>query len=62
MPKLKVTLNIGRSNSEQTEIIDICDEEWSDCKTVDEKDKLIHGYWRDWSNEYIDGGAWIVDE
>ena len=62
MPKLKVTLNIGLSNSEQSDIIDISDDEWGDCKTDAEKDKLIDGYWIDWSSNYIDGGAWIVDE
>ena len=62
MPKLKVSLSIGWANSKQEEIIDICETEWSECETDEEREKLIEGYWTDWSNNYIDGGAYIVDE
>ena len=62
MPKLKLSLSIGFANAEQKETIDICETEWSECETDEERDRLIDGYWTDWSNNYIDGGAWIVDE
>ncbi len=61
MPKMKVTLGIGFSNCNREEVIDIDDDEWNDCETKEQKDKLMHGYWQDWASNYIDGGAEIID-
>jgi hypothetical protein len=62
MPKLKVTLSIGFANAKREDIIDICETEWSECKTDEEREKLMDGYWDDWSCNYINGGVEIVNE
>ena len=61
MPKLKVTLSIGYSGATHEDILEIEDDEWADCKTDEEREKLIGDYWGDWANNYIDGSAVIVD-
>jgi len=61
MPKIKVTLSIGYPGATHEEIIDIDDEEWAECETEEIKEELMFEYWRDWSNDYIDGGATLVE-
>jgi len=61
MPKLKVTLGIGYPTATHEDIIEIDDTEWAECETDEEREDLINSYWTDWSNNYIDGGADIIE-
>ena len=62
MPQLKVSLGIGFANTRQEDVIEIDDGEWEDCKTQEERDRLIDAYATEWAWEYIDIGAQIVEE
>ena len=62
MPKMRVTLGIGFANADQEDVIDIDEDEWSECKTDDQREELMNDYWRDWSNNYIDGSTEIIEE
>lgn len=57
----KFTLSIGYSNAGHEEIVDVSDEELGECKTRDQKDKVVQGWWDDWSGNYIDGGWYEVE-
>lgn len=57
MPRIRVTLSIGIANASQEDYLDVDDDEWAECETDEQRDDLMHDYWRDWSNNYIDGGA-----
>ena len=61
MKKIRVTLSIGFAGAKHEDIIEIDDEEWDACNTDDEREDLINDYWRDWSNNYIDGGAELIE-
>ncbi|WP_067986164.1 DUF7167 family protein [Neptuniibacter pectenicola] len=61
MPQIKVSLNIGLVNATQEDIIDIDETEWSECETDEQREDLISDYWRDWSNNHIDGSAELVE-
>ncbi len=61
MPQIKVSLGIGFANATQKDIINIDETEWSECETDEQRDELINDYWRDWSNNYIDGGAELIE-
>ena len=58
----KVTLGIGFPGANQEDEIEIDDTELAECETEEQKQDLLHGYWRDWSNNYIDGGIEIIEE
>jgi hypothetical protein len=57
MPKIKVTLSIGFPGANREDILEIPNEEWNDCEFDSEKEELIE----EWSGNYIDGGAELVD-
>lgn len=59
MEKLKLTLGIGLSGATREEIIEIPAEELEGL-TEDERNEVLDDYWRDWSNNYIDGGVEIL--
>ncbi len=59
MAQLKVTLGIGFIGATHEDIIDIPDE-YLDELTKDEVNEVINDYWKDWSNNYIDGGAELI--
>jgi hypothetical protein len=61
MPKLKVSLSIGFPGACRGDVIEIDDDEWEACDTDEKKEDLINEYWADWSNNYIDGGASLVE-
>ena len=61
MPQIKVSLSIGLANATQKDIIDIDETEWSECETDEQREDLINEYWRDWSVNYIDGDAELVE-
>lgn len=61
MPKIRVSLSIGYSNASQEDEIEISEQEWAECKTDEEREALIDDYWRDWSNNFIDGGAELIE-
>ena len=61
MPNLKVSLNIGFINATQEDILDIDDQEWAECETEEDREKLIDSYATEWAWNYIEIGAHIVD-
>ena len=61
MPQIKVSLGIGFAIATREDIIDIDEAEWNECETDEQREDLINDYWRDWSNNYIDGGAELVE-
>ena len=61
MPQIRVTLSIGFSGAKHSDILDIDDVEWSACETEVQRDDLMAEYWTDWSNNYIDGGYWLIE-
>ena len=61
MAKAKVTLGIGCSTADHEDIIDIDDNELSKCTTVEQREDLLHEYWKNWSNNYVEGSIDIVD-
>ena len=62
MAKLKVYLSIGFPTANHEDIIDVDDAELADCKTEEERDELLFGYWSGWANGYIDGSYKLVEE
>ena len=44
------------------DIIDIDDDEYNECESDMEREALLLDYWRDWSNNFIDGGWEIIDD
>jgi hypothetical protein len=60
MPKIKVTLSIGVSNANQEDILEIDEAEWNKCETEDQRDSLMNQYWKDWSDNYIEGSTELV--
>lgn len=62
MPKIKVSLDIGFAGANREETLEISDEEWNDCGTSQEQEELMEDYWKEWSNNYIDGGVELIDE
>ena len=61
MPKMRVTLGIGFASASQEDVIDINEDEWDACLNDDQREELMNDYWRDWSNNYIDGGTEIIE-
>ena len=61
MPKFKVSLSIGISNAGQEDEIDIDDTEWDECENSEQRQDLMNSYWKDWSDNYIDGYIEPVD-
>ena len=57
----KVTLGIGFAGANQEDVIEIDDDDYTSCETEAQKEDLLNEYWRDWSNNYIDGGIQIID-
>jgi hypothetical protein len=61
MPKMKVSLGIGYSNSNQEDIIEIDEDEWNECETDEDRADLMNDYWKNWADNFIDGGTEIID-
>jgi hypothetical protein len=61
MPTLKVSLSIGFADAEQQDEIEIDEDEWNDCETEEEREKLIDQYAQDWALNYINIGAEVVE-
>lgn len=61
MPKLKVSLSIGYPTAKHEDVINVDDEEYNACETDNDREELLESYWRDWSNNYIEGYFEIVD-
>jgi len=57
----RVTLGIGFAGANQEDVIEIDDDDYASCETEAQKEDLLNEYWRDWSNNYIDGGIQIID-
>ena len=60
--KVRMTLGIGYHNANHEDVVDVDDDEWAECETDHDRDELLGLYWRDWSNNYIDGGWTIIGE
>ena len=61
MPKFNVSLSIGYANASHEDVIEIDEDEWAECETEEEREDLKNDYWRDWSNNYIDGSIYEVE-
>jgi hypothetical protein len=61
MPQIKVTLGIGYPTATHEDVLDIDLDEWEECETDEQREDLVNSYWRDWSNNYIDGGAELIE-
>jgi hypothetical protein len=57
----KVTLGIGYPGANHEDEIEIDDTELAECETEAQKEKLLDEYWRDWANNYIDGGIDLIE-
>jgi len=62
MPILKVSLGIGFSNANQKGEIEIDEDEWNECKSEEDREKLINLYAQDWAWEYIDIGTEVIED
>ena len=60
MARIRLTLGIGFAGAKHEEYIEIPDEEL-DGLDENETNSLLNDYWADWSSDYIDGGAEIVE-
>lgn len=54
MAKYEFNLSIGFVNGNRKEIIDIADEDIENL-SEEELEKYLEQYWKDWSNNYIEG-------
>lgn len=61
MTKLKVYLGIGYPTATHEDVIEIDDQELADCETDEEREELCQQYWKDWSNNYIEGWFELED-
>jgi hypothetical protein len=61
MVQARLTLSIGFVGGKHEEVIDIPDEEYNDCETDMDRQRLLDMYWNDWSSNYIDGVAEFID-
>jgi len=61
MAILKVSLSIGFAGVEHTDEIEINDDDLNACETDSERDDLMHEFWVEWSNNYIDGSYSIKE-
>ena len=58
--KIEFRLNIGISNVERCQVIDF-DDDLIDGMTPEQVQKFLDDEWRNWSANYIDGSARIVE-
>ncbi len=61
MPQIRVTLSIGFVGAEHIDTLIIDEQEWNECATEEEKQALMNEYWQNWANNYIDGGAVLIE-
>ena len=55
MAKYRVTLSIGYPTATHEDVIDVDNDELAACENEEQVQDLLHEYWIDWSNNYIDG-------
>ena len=61
MPRFKVTLSIGYQGAEHEDVIDIDDDDWSDCETDEQRETMKNAEWQEWANGSIEGCIEIVE-
>lgn len=61
MAQLKVYLGIGYPTATHEDVIEVDDQELAECGTDEERVDLLHQYWQDWSNNYIEGSFDLLD-
>jgi len=59
MAQVRLTLGIGFSGANHEDIIEIPDEELEGLNEG-ETNEVLDDYWKDWSGNYIDGGAELL--
>jgi hypothetical protein len=59
--RLKVHLSIGYPTAVHDDIIEVDDTEYAECKTDEEREKLLDEHWREWAWNYIEGGFEVVE-
>lgn len=57
--KFSFTLSIGYHGAKHEDIMDYpeCDD-----MSEEEREEFLNQEWQEWSNDYIDGGWWPVEE
>ena len=60
MPTLKVNLSIGFPGADQEEEVEIDGDEWDECETDAEREKLINDYAKEWAWGHIEISAEIL--
>ena len=60
MVQVRVTLSIGYPKAKHEDIIEVDDDEYAACKTEDERQDLLDGYWQEWASNYIDGHCEVI--
>lgn len=61
MPTIKVSLGIGFYGAKHHDEIEISEEEWNECKSDMERDRLINEIATEWAWNYIDIGAEVIE-
>jgi len=61
MAKFNVSLSIGFVGAKHTDVLEIDDAELDTCVTEEARYELLDSYWREWANNYIDGGIWEAE-
>ena len=59
--QIKVFLSMGLSNCRKKDVIEIDDDEFNECETQEEKDKLIEEYTKEWFWNEVDFGHEIIE-
>ena len=59
--KLKVELSIGYPMATNEDVIDVDDDDYNACENDRQREELLEEYWKDWANNYIDGGYELID-
>ena len=59
--KLKVELSIGYPMATHEDVIDVDDDDYNACENDRQREEFLEEYWKDWANNYIDGGYELID-
>jgi hypothetical protein len=60
MPMIKVTLSIGYPSATRRDEIEVDNDEYNDCETDEQRDNLLFEYWKEWSNDFIEGDWKVI--
>lgn len=61
MPKIKVSLSINFPGITHKDVIEVDEYRWEECKGELDRSNLMEEIWKEWSNNFIDGGYELID-